>query len=302
MTSPVGPGGDSAADNGLDDIGWVLWSGTIGLESPIEARVAAAQASGFTRVTVGPHDVARAEEEGTKADELGRYLHDAGLEVVMDPVMNWCGDPSGGTKFAPFSLDEVLRLSETWGVVSINVLGPMNEVPLQDLIGPFGSICDRAADLGAQVFLEFMPMLGVKDLAGAWAIVQGADRPNGGILFDTWHFFRSDPDFTLLESVPGDRILAVQIADAPAEVQTSIEEETFNRRLPGDGSLDLARVVRSLDGIGGLRWVGPEVISPLTQGMDPVDAARLAGGRVRELITRVRSESGSGGPAEVAPG
>jgi sugar phosphate isomerase/epimerase len=284
-------------NNGLDDIGWVLWSGTIGLESPIEARVEAARAAGYTRVTVGPHDVARAEEEGTKADELGRYLHDAGLEIVMDPVMNWCGDPSGGNKFAPFSLDEVLRISENWGVVSINVLGPMVEVPLQELISPFGSVCDRAADLGAEVYLEFMPMLGVKDLAGAWAIVQGAGRPNGGILFDTWHFFRSNPDFTLLESMPGDRIFAVQVADAPTEVQGSIEEETFNRRLPGDGSLDLDRVIRSLDRIGGLRWVGPEVISPQTQAMDPAGAARLAGGRVRDLITRVRSGSGGGAPA-----
>jgi sugar phosphate isomerase/epimerase len=293
MTSPSGSG----RDKGLDDIGWVLWSGTIGLESPMEARVAAAQAAGFTRVTVGPHDVARAEEQGTKPDDLGRYLHDAGLDIVMDPVMNWYGDPSGGTKFTPFSLDEVLSISETWGVVSINVLGPMHDMPLQELVGPFGRICDRAADLGAQVFLEFMPMLGVKDLAGAWAIVQGAERPNGGILFDTWHFFRSNPDFALLETVPGDRIFAVQIADGPTEVQTSVEEETFNRRLPGDGSLDLDRVVRTLDRIGGLRWVGPEVISPLTQAMDPADAARLAGDRVRELIARVRGEGRGDGPA-----
>jgi sugar phosphate isomerase/epimerase len=288
-------------DKGLDDIGWVLWSGTIGLESPIEARLAAAQAAGFTRVTVGPHDVARAEEEGTKPAELGRYLRGAGLDIVMDPVMNWYGDPSGGTKFAPFSLDEVLRISETWGVVSINVLGPMEDVPLQELIGPFGRICDRAADLGAQVFLEFMPMLGVQDLAGAWAIVEGAERPNGGILFDTWHFFRSNPDFDLLDRVPGDRIFAVQVADGPAEVETSIEQETFNRRLPGDGSLDLERVVRTLDRIGALRWVGPEVISPLTQAMDPADAARLAGGRVRELIARVRAEGRGDGPADVPP-
>ena len=43
-----------------------------------------------------------------------------------------------------------------------------------------------------------------------------ADRANGGIVFDTWHFFRGDPDFDLLATVPGDRIYCVQIDDAAA--------------------------------------------------------------------------------------
>jgi sugar phosphate isomerase/epimerase len=74
-----------------------------------------------------------------------------------------------------------------------------------------------------------------------------------------------------------------------------MREDTQNRLLPGDGSFDLPRVVAALDRIGALRWVGPEVISPVTEAMGPVEAARIAGDRVRELIARVRSE---GGPPE----
>jgi hypothetical protein len=37
--------------------------------------------------------------------------------------------------------------------------------------------------------------------------------------------------------------------------------------------------------------VGPEVISPVTEAMPPVEAARVAGDRVRQLIARVRSET-----------
>ena len=75
----------------LDDIDWVLWSGTIGLESPIPGRIEAARATGFSRLSVSPLDVARAQEQGTSAAELGRQLRDAGLEIVLDPVMNWYG-------------------------------------------------------------------------------------------------------------------------------------------------------------------------------------------------------------------
>jgi sugar phosphate isomerase/epimerase len=282
----------------LDDIGWVLWSGTVGLESPIPGRVEAALANGFSRLSLSTLDVARAEEEGTSAAELGRSLRDAGLELVLDPVMNWYGGaPRADSRFARFSLDEAMAMAEALQVVSITVIGQAtSDLPLEEVAEPFGAVCDRAAGFGAQVHLEFIPMTAITDLASAWTIVQGADRPNGGILFDTWHFFRGNPDFEVLERVPGERIFAVQIDDAAAEVVGSMREDTQDRLLPGDGDFDLPGAVRALDRIGALRWVGPEVISPTTEAMAPVEGARVAVDRVRDLIARVRSEGAADAP------
>ena len=277
----------------LTDIGWVLWSGTVGLESPIPGRIEAARQADFTRLSVSPLDVARAEEQGTSAAEFGRRIRDAGLEIVMDPVTNWYGGAQRPeSRFARFTADEALRMSEALQVVSITTIGQASsDQALDEVAGAFGAFCDRAAGFGAQVHLEFIPMTAIRDVASAWTIVAGADRPNGGILFDTWHFFRGNPDFDALERVPGERIFAVQIDDALAEVRGSMREDTQNRLLPGDGSFELPRVVRALDRIGALGWVGPEVISPVTAAMPPVEAARVAGDRVRELIARVRSEN-----------
>ena len=113
------------------------------------------------------------------------------------------------------------------------------DVPVEAMAGPFAELCDRAADVGAQVHLEFMPISCVATLREAWTIVRDADRANGGIVFDTWHFFRGDPDFELLATVPGDRIYCVQIDDAAAEPRASLRDDTNNRLLPGDGDLDL---------------------------------------------------------------
>lgn len=277
----------------LDDIGWVLWSGTIGLDSPIPSRVEAARAGGFSRVSVGPLDVAQMQAEGIAPAELGRSLRDAGLELVMDPVMGWFGGGPLPGRFAAFDLEDFLSMSEALQVVSMTAIGPFQagEVPFGKLVESFVGLCDRAADFGAQVSLEFMPITAIIDVAAAWAIVDGAGRSNGGLVVDTWHFFRGNPDYSALERVPGDRIFAVQVADAAGEVRGSLFEETFNRMLPGDGELDLARVLRTLDRIGGLRWVGPEVISPVTAAMKPSDAARIAGGRVRDLIAGIRSDT-----------
>jgi sugar phosphate isomerase/epimerase len=84
--------------------------------------------------------------------------------------------------------------------------------------------------------------------------------------------------------VPGDRVFAVQVADADVEPKGSLVEDTLQRRLPGDGAFDLAALLSTLARMDALRWVGPEVISPETAAMAPVDAARLAGERVRSLV------------------
>jgi sugar phosphate isomerase/epimerase len=262
------------------DIGWVFWSGTIGMESRISARVAAARAGGFTMVSISPMDVADAEEAGMPPHELKRLLRDNGLGVVLDPIMNWFGGTPMPGRFSSFEIDDVLHMSEIMEPVSITAIGPFtDEVPVDALSEPFAALCDRVAEVGARVQLEFMPMSKVTDLATAWSVVAAADRPTGGIVLDAWHFFQGNPDFALFDVIPGDRIFAVQVADG-----TTDDPDTFNRRLPGDGDFDLAGLVGALDRIGGLTWVGPEVLSPATAAMEPAVAGRLTGALVRALV------------------
>lgn len=136
----------------------------------------------------------------------------------------------------------------------------------------------------------------IPDLRSAWNIVGSAARPNGSVVFDTWHFFRGDPDFRLLSSLPGGAIAAVQVSDAPAKPGGALATETFNRLLPGDGELDLVAVLWVLDGLDALRWVGAEVLSPATAAMTARHAAIEATSRVRELVARARG-GGGGTPA-----
>jgi sugar phosphate isomerase/epimerase len=269
-----------------EDVQWVLWSGTVGLESPLLDRFPAATAGGFGYLSLSPLDVARSAEQGLPATEIKRRADDRGLGLIMDPVMNWhpATEPSR-SRFARFSTDEALRMSEAVGAVSMTAIASSTIAVSEDaLIELFGTLCDRAADIGALVHLEFIPMTGITDVATAWSIVRQADRPNGGILFDTWHFFRGSADFDDLEAVPGERIFAVQVDDGRREVVGSLWDDTQQRLLPGDGCFDLPRALRTLVQTGGLRWVGPEVISPETAAMPAGDAARLAGDRVRTLV------------------
>jgi sugar phosphate isomerase/epimerase len=292
---PLIPGDN---DLGVPDVGWILWSGTIGFASPVTARAAAASEAGYGRISVSPADVLTAGRQGIQPAELGRHIREFGLDIVLDAVLNWHGCPRTGWPFAGRSdpagyqtdLDEVLAMSEALQVVAMNAVGPATcDRPTADLAEPFSRLCDRAAAFGAQVTLEFMPMLAVGSLMAAWSIVSGADRDNGGLVLDTWHFFRAGPDFATLEAIPAGRIFATQISDGAAVVHGSLVDDTFRRLMPGAGSFDLDHMVRVLDRLGGLRWVGPEVISPATAAAEPTEISVAARQRIADLIRRNRS-------------
>lgn len=271
---------------------WILWSGTIGLESPVAERIRAASAAGCTTISVSPLDVARAEASGESPAALGARIRGAGLGIVMDPVMNWYGGiPSSTSRFGRFSTAESLRMCKELEVTSISLIAQREgDTSTDAMVEPFAEVCDTAASFGADVHLEFIPMTEVPDLASAWEITRQADRPNGGILVDSWHFFRGNADVDLLATIPGDRILAVQLDDAAEHVHGSLWDDTRERLMPGDGSFDLRRLVQVLAGIGGLTRVGPEVISTETAAMDPVEAAKRAMERVRTLVKEASTE------------
>lgn len=275
---------------GVED--WILWSGTIGLESSIADRIRAASAAGCTTISVSPLDVVRAEVSGESRAALGARIRDAGLGIIMDPVMNWySGIPSATSRFGRFSTAESLSMCEQVGVTSMSLIAQREgDTSTDAMVEPFAELCDAAASFGADVHLEFIPMTEVPDLVSAWEISRQADRPNGGILVDSWHFFRGSADLELLADIPGHRILAVQLDDAAEHVHGSLWDDTRERLMPGDGSFDLVGLVRVLADIGGLTRVGPEVISTATAAMDPVEAAKRAMERVRTLVTEASTE------------
>jgi sugar phosphate isomerase/epimerase len=267
---------------------WILWAGTVGFDSPLPARFDAAAEVGYDRVSLSPPEVKRAADSGIAVNQIGRGARDRGLELIIDPVMNWYPDhaPSPArSRFAGVSADDALRMTEALGAAAMTVIAtPTSDVPAADLAEPFARICDRAAAFGSDVQLEFMPFTVVRTLGVAWDIIRTAARHNGGLVFDTWHFFRGEPEFELLETVAGERIFCVQLDDAAAEPQGTLREDTNRRLMPGDGTFDLTRVVRVLDRIGALRWVGPEVINPELAALPVEHVAHLAMEKVRVVL------------------
>jgi len=207
---------------------------------------------------------------------------------VLDGLAKWLpGRDRPGAADDLGENDAIVAAAEAAEVASINVLAMRpSELPVAELARHFAALCDRAAPAGIRLHIEFAPGAGVPDLATAWEMVQAADRPNGGILFDTWHFTRSGSSLETLAAIPGDRIFAVQVSDTAPEPSGTIFDETLHRRrLPGDGSIDFPAVASVLHRIGALGLVGPEVLSDEQRALPPAQAAALAVERSRAALS-----------------
>jgi sugar phosphate isomerase/epimerase len=203
-------------------------------------------------------------------------LADAGLSVaIVEALTQWARG------VGPELRDEaepMFDFASLFGadLVLACVLEPRIE-SLDRAVEGFRAVCDLATSYGKRVCLEFLPWSAIADLKTAWQIVEGAERSNGGIVLDTWHWQRQPggPDLGLLRRIPGDRIHHLQLCDAsPQPSGDALTEAMSARLLPGAGIVDIQSVVGTLVDIGADPFVGAEVFNSDLAAKGPAAMAR----------------------------
>ncbi len=276
----------------------VLCGGTLPAAS-LRERADAAAAAGFRGLSLFVPDYRRARAEGLSDADLRSLLSDRGLAVAeLDPLLRWipgaglgADATAEGTELFRYGEDDFYAVADALGARSLNaVVYADAQIEAGRLAEAFAGLCERAAAHGLLVHLEFLPWTQLPDLGAALSLVEAAGRENDGVLLDSWHHFRSGAGADALSAAPGERILAVQLCDAPARPEPDPVAETLHRRLlPGEGELDLAGLVRALDAGGCRAPLGVEVFSDALAALPAAEIARRAGDAARALLTRARS-------------
>ncbi len=278
---------------GLDDL--VLCSGTLARRTPFRQRVDAAAGGGFAAISLWGRDYQAARSESLSDPGLRALLDDHGLVVAeLDPAWWWLPG-AADVHIAPehdpldvfcFGEAELFAVADAVGARSLNAVDVFGGTwGVDEAAAAFGALCDRAAEHGLLVHLEFLPWSRIPDLRSAWEIVRRADRGNGGIAVDSWHFFRGSPDLDALRALPGAAVSNVQLDDAPATPEDDLMTATQHERLlPGDGAFDLAGLVAALRQIRAASPTGVEVFSDSLHRLPPLEAARRAGNAARRLL------------------
>jgi sugar phosphate isomerase/epimerase len=272
-------------------------SGSSPLDPPrfsFEERVAAAAAAGFAGIGLFADAYRLERERGLSDADMQAILDDHGITVAeVEFIQFWAAAPDDEDAMASRQELEgrVWAMADAFRprVVSVGeIVGPDELPPLDLLAERFAALCDRAADHGLLVALEFMPFTGIPDAATAGEIARTADRANGGLNVDTWHHFRGATDNAALAE-HADLIFLVQLDDADAKVVGELYEDTMlRRRYLGEGSFDLAGFIGLLDSKGVDVPLSVELMSPEHSGLAVDEAARRAYDTTRAVVDAAR--------------
>jgi sugar phosphate isomerase/epimerase len=275
----------------------VLCAGTLRRDTPFRERVAAASIGGFSGMSLWGRHYQQARDEGLSERDITLLLADHGLSVAeLDPAWWWL--PGASEVHIPAAFDSeqmfgfeasaMFDIAAKVGARSLNAVDVFGGTwTLEEATAAFGALCRQAAESGLLVQLEFLPWSRIPDLATAWQIVREAGEPNGGIMLDAWHYDRSSSGGALLRSIPGARILGIQLSDGPAEAEADLLDATLHHRLlPGEGEFDLSSLVDDLRTIEADAPFGVEVFSDALHAFSPNEAARAAGDAMRRCLGR----------------
>jgi sugar phosphate isomerase/epimerase len=266
-------------------------------------RCRAAAGAGFTGIGMHAADLPRTVENGLDAGGMRAVLADTGLRVVeIEFLGGWAFDEAGDEVVAGI---EAVADALGGRHVSAGEFRPMPErgpdrdgpgrdgpdPGLLDLDGAaarLGALAARLDERGLLVALEAFPWSALPDVDTACALLSRAGAGNAGLMIDVWHFFNGGARPELLAGRPAGTVTAVQLNDGPLVHEDFLRHARAQRRLPGEGDLDVVGLIQAVRDTG---FDGPwciEVNTPEHNALPASEAAKRAAGAALEVLDTAR--------------
>jgi sugar phosphate isomerase/epimerase len=264
-----------------------------------DERVAAAASAGFAGIGLYIEEYARLRDEEQRSPAaIGRVLADHGVALAdVEVARGWWAAP-GGEHDQHFQqarrLEQLaFEMADHFGVRYLQAIGPY-ECGFEQAAEGLAGLCDRAAQHGLLVGVEWLPYTNIATAADAQRLVAAADRPNAGYCVDIWHHTRGANDLAMVSALEPERIFAVQMNDGTlAPASDDYKADCLANRLPpGAGEFDCVGFVRLLTSMGVDAPISVEVCSTELWDAPAFEAATLAADGMRRVLAEAAQSDG----------
>jgi 4-hydroxyphenylpyruvate dioxygenase len=267
---------------------------TVSLSGTLEEKLRAAAAAGFDGVEIFENDLVSAPLAPEEVRELAAAL---GLSIdLYQPFRDFEAVPPVLLDRNRRRLRRKLDLMGRLGADTLLVCASCSPHAIDDdglAAAHLHELAATAAERGVRVAYEPLAWSRhVSDYLHGWRLVESAGHPGLGVCLDSFHILTREVDPIGVEGIPGDRILFLQLADAPRLPMDLLQWSRHHRCFPGQGDLDVGRVVVHALAAG---YAGPlslEVFNDLYRQADPDRTAVDAMRSLLALEERVRRELG----------
>jgi 4-hydroxyphenylpyruvate dioxygenase len=273
----VAPAEDRTAIPGLT-VATVCLSGTL------EDKLAAAAAAGFDGVAVVQDDLVASP---LSPEQVRQRCADLGLTIdLYQPFHDFESVPPDVLRANLRRAERKFALMERLGVDTMVVCSTLSPDAVDDdelAAEQLHALAEQAAEHGLRIAYE--PLAWgrfVTTVERAWRIVRWAGHPALGLCLDSFHVLARGGDLTGLRIIPGDKVFALQLADAPPLHMDLAQWSTHHRLFPGQGAFDLAAFTRTVLATGYTGRLTLEVSNDVFRQADP---QRTAIDAMRSLIS-----------------
>jgi len=206
----------------------------------LEAKLHAASTAGFRAVGLLWEEMAEQREAGLEEVRL------SGLAVSEIAAIRGWADPDRTSRTVAMArAEQAFEMAANIGCGLVVAHPTPGEFEPFSAAGDFRELCRLAQPFRVKVGLEFIGnSRQTNTLAAAWEIVDLADAENGGLVVDTFHFFRGGSTLEMLEPVPGGKVYLVQVSDCMELPRHEMENR--HRVYPGTGVFPLEPLIAAL--------------------------------------------------------
>ncbi len=255
---------------------------------PFAERVEAYAKAGYKGIGLHVRDYRALRESGHSDADLVAVLEGNGMvHIEVEFLLNWFADGAAGEQ-SRRDEDTLYHMANVFGARVMFLGGDLaegNEMPFEELTRRFSALAQRAASAGVRLGVEPCAWTNIGDLDDALRLVQGSGASNAGLFLDVWHLARRGLDYERLREIDPAMVFGMQLDDMAPEMQGTMAEDCLNNRLlPGQGTADTVRFVRTLLEIGVTCPMSVEIISHAQRALPLAEAARVSFTAARAVI------------------
>jgi sugar phosphate isomerase/epimerase len=231
---------------------------TITLAGPLERKLAAIRAAGFTQVMLNSGDIVGhpGGEHAAIAAVRASGLRVTGFQVLRD-FEGLSGHLHANKVDVAKAMLELCQALGSRVLLACSSVSAHATGDFDLLVRDLQKLAMLAVPLGIRVAFEALSWgRYVNKLDQAWQIVQEADRANLGVCLDSYHALANPAEAAALEDILPAKVFLVQLSDfmwhETRSPEDRIETARHYRVFPGEGvhNDEIAQLVRWLDELG----------------------------------------------------
>ena len=245
------------------------WSiATVCMGGALEAKLAAAAKAGFRAIEMFENDLTFFSGKPRDARQMA---DDLGLEIVaLQPMRDFEAMPHAIRARNFERAERKFELMHELGARLLSLCSNVSEEAIDDpnrATADLAELADRARRHGFSIGYEALAWgRHVRDWTAAWDLVKTADRPNLGIVLDSFHACVRGNPLEPMSAIPAEKIALVQVADAPALQMDPLSLSRHYRCYPGQGDYPIADYLEAIARTGYRGPVSLEIFNDQFRG------------------------------------